>query len=530
MISEHQKFEEIFRELRKVLDANDYDVVLRALRGLYYSFDPWLGDEAFRLYHELMPLRETSRRLFDLFLFGDELAPEEVETIFGLELMNDLLSVGILRRTAKSNIATDQYALMSQMGQYFFVTYPDLNAHNPRRVFDVYIGQDSYRLLHHLDRSRFDIKALDLCSGSGILGQAIVPWAQKVVAVDLSDEAILLSRANAILNGVSQRWEVRKGDLWQAVQGEKFDLIISNPPFVAVPIDVDFPIYGAGGEDGLLFIEKILDGLEEHFLPNGRAQLVFEGVGDAQNPIVVPLLEKFIEKHPQWSVKLLLYGRIYLWEQPLRLFGQAAAHIEGKPSEEAFDNITAEALKAFEKRGYRYMYRALLFVDSNPYKAQSGLEIMRFYNPWDLDSKPKIKWKVQYQEAPAYMLESERGVTLKMEALERELAEQFDGSKTIAEASQNVWQAHGGIMSSTKPGFYMTQAMELARIMHQLDLIEHPEGFWQQIQRTKNPFAVDKDPMELALDALENMFKMMQRLAQATSIEQAKTTEEKEEK
>ncbi len=76
--------------------------------------------------------------------------------------------------------------------------------------------------------------ALDLCTGSGALALLAAPHAEHVVGVDLNARALRLARVNAALNGVSTvDW--RCGDMFEPVAGERFDLIVANPPFVVSP-------------------------------------------------------------------------------------------------------------------------------------------------------------------------------------------------------------------------------------------------------------------------------------------------------
>ncbi len=72
---------------------------------------------------------------------------------------------------------------------------------------------------------------LDVCTGSGALAVAAARGgARRVTAVDASRRAVLTARLNARLNGA--RIAARRGDLFAPVAGERFDLIVSNPPYV----------------------------------------------------------------------------------------------------------------------------------------------------------------------------------------------------------------------------------------------------------------------------------------------------------
>ncbi|MCD4548896.1 MULTISPECIES: DUF7059 domain-containing protein [unclassified Schaalia] len=76
-------------------------------------------------------------------------------------------------------------------------------------------------------------KALDLGCGCGIQALYLTTHTRHVVATDLSERACAITRFNAALNNVEL--DVRCGSLYEPVQGEKFDLIVSNPPFVITP-------------------------------------------------------------------------------------------------------------------------------------------------------------------------------------------------------------------------------------------------------------------------------------------------------
>ena len=75
---------------------------------------------------------------------------------------------------------------------------------------------------------------LDLCTGSGVLAIAAARHGcRHVAAVDISRRAVAAAWCNARLNGVSVQ-SVR-GDLFEPVRGRRFDLIVSNPPYVPTP-------------------------------------------------------------------------------------------------------------------------------------------------------------------------------------------------------------------------------------------------------------------------------------------------------
>ena len=113
---------------------------------------------------------------------------------------------------------------------------------------------------------------LDLCTGSGLLAiEAARRGAREVTAVDVSRRAVLATRLNARLNGVRVR--VVRGDLFRAVDGRRFDLIVSNPPYLPSQQE-ELPLRGAaraweGGPDGRTFIDRICRQARAHLEPDG---------------------------------------------------------------------------------------------------------------------------------------------------------------------------------------------------------------------------------------------------------------------
>ena len=120
---------------------------------------------------------------------------------------------------------------------------------------------------------------LDLCTGSGclaIIAGGIFPDAE-VDAADLSADALEVARINVDEHDVANRVNLLHGDLFEAVEGRTYDLIISNPPYVAGgEVQAFPPEYGhepvmahLGGEDGLDLVRRILGEAADHLNPGG---------------------------------------------------------------------------------------------------------------------------------------------------------------------------------------------------------------------------------------------------------------------
>ena len=74
-------------------------------------------------------------------------------------------------------------------------------------------------------------RALDMGTGSGLGAVCAARLGYRVTAVDINPDAVRCARINALQHQLEDRIEVRQGDLFEPVQGERFDLVLFNPPF-----------------------------------------------------------------------------------------------------------------------------------------------------------------------------------------------------------------------------------------------------------------------------------------------------------
>ena len=78
-------------------------------------------------------------------------------------------------------------------------------------------------------------RALDLGTGCGVQALHLGAHARQVTVTDISTRALDFARFNAVLNGCE--WDVVEGSMLDPVAGQRFGLIVSNPPFVITPTD-----------------------------------------------------------------------------------------------------------------------------------------------------------------------------------------------------------------------------------------------------------------------------------------------------
>ncbi len=141
---------------------------------------------------------------------------------------------------------------------------------------------------------------LDIGTGSGIIAITLslnFPELQ-ICATDISDDALNVARKNAIMHGVESRIEFVKSDLFDGLDpGKKFDLIVSNPPYIPscdIPFlepeirDYEPRVAIDGGLDGLDVIRRIAR--DSHYYMQKEGFLVME-IGEGQGASVLEILK-----------------------------------------------------------------------------------------------------------------------------------------------------------------------------------------------------------------------------------------------
>ncbi|NJQ03941.1 HemK2/MTQ2 family protein methyltransferase [Streptomyces zingiberis] len=158
----------------------------------------------------------------------------------------------------------------------------------------VYAPQDDTSLLTtalHEEPLAPGARVLDLCTGTGALALAAARRGARVTAVDTSRLAVLTCRLNARLAGARVR--ALRGDLLGAVPDERFDLVLSNPPYVPSP-HPQLPRRGRAraweaGRDGRALLDRICSEVADRLRPGGVVLIVqsaFSGVAPTLDALV----------------------------------------------------------------------------------------------------------------------------------------------------------------------------------------------------------------------------------------------------
>jgi ribosomal protein L3 glutamine methyltransferase len=191
-----------------------------------------------------------------------------------LTLQEKTVLMALLKRRVEQKIPAAYLTHEAWLGEFSF--YVDERVIVPRSFIAELLRE---RLFPWVDDADNTTAVLDMCSGSGclaILAAHAFPHAI-VDAVDLSADALQVARRNVDDYGLNGRVNLIQSDLFKALKGKQYDIIISNPPYVdaasvaALPAEyLHEPKLALGsGQDGLDATREILKQAAAHLTPHG---------------------------------------------------------------------------------------------------------------------------------------------------------------------------------------------------------------------------------------------------------------------
>jgi methylase of polypeptide subunit release factors len=192
---------------------------------------------------------------------ADAIAPVPVESLIGAGIIWRE-EPGRLRATARIECRNDWL---------IFSDFFDVLSNAPPRPDHVMGLAPSTVVLGALTPRRSVESALDLCTGGGFHAMLATAHAERIVATDINARALNFAAMNARLNGAAGP-EFRQGSFFEPVAGEKFELIVANPPFVISPSTQ--LIFRDGGLGGDAVTERMVKGSAEHLEEGGFAMML----------------------------------------------------------------------------------------------------------------------------------------------------------------------------------------------------------------------------------------------------------------
>jgi ribosomal protein L3 glutamine methyltransferase len=227
--------------------------------------------------------------------------------------------LAVFRRRLEEHVPAAYLTREAWLGAHRF--YVDERVIIPRSYFLEIIPE---QLPHWLPRQQPVRRAVDVCTGSGCLAILLAhQFARaKVDAIELSPGAVAVAKFNVATHGLAKRVNLFHSDVFDAVPRAKYDIILSNPPYVPTrelrQLPAEFKheprLALDGGRDGLDIIRKLLRQSRDRLQPHGIVVLEVGGLR--------PAMERaFRELDLHWlhtadgedCVCVVQAGRLKLW-------------------------------------------------------------------------------------------------------------------------------------------------------------------------------------------------------------------------
>ncbi|MEN6486016.1 MAG: class I SAM-dependent methyltransferase [Syntrophobacteraceae bacterium] len=203
-----------------------------------------------------------------LFLLEEPVKRNELKRAIPASVAKELLSSGLIRASGDSLRAS--LKLRPHKDSILAHDAADRLLSANRDSFVMGVGESSLTLLNATIRRR-SRKTLDLGTGCGIQAVEAAAHSERVLALDVNPRAVRFAAFNAALNGLANV-ETVEGSLFHPVEGNLFDLIVSNPPFVISP-EKGY-IYRDAGMDADRVCETIVRQAPNHLYEGGYCQIL----------------------------------------------------------------------------------------------------------------------------------------------------------------------------------------------------------------------------------------------------------------
>ena len=167
--------------------------------------------------------------LLRLFLLGVPVTRARLDELVGAQLQARLAGAGLLVHDAEVVHGAARLVPHDEL----LIASDHAGAAEAHADHVPGVHRPSVALAHLTVRGEGE-RALDLCTGNGIQAILLAAHAERVVATDVNERALAYAAFNAALNGVDNV-ETRSGSFFEPVEGEQFDLVVANPPYVVSP-------------------------------------------------------------------------------------------------------------------------------------------------------------------------------------------------------------------------------------------------------------------------------------------------------
>jgi SAM-dependent methyltransferase len=223
-----------------------------------------------------------------LFARGLSIDIDKAERIFDPQKLENMINSGLLSQEngeIKSLFQAQPYRGM--------ILFSDFYQWEDSSDYVLPIGPAGHYLANLTIRRKVN-STLDLGCGCGIQSILAARHSDHVIATDINPRALALTRLNAVLNGF-KNIETLEGSYFEPLQGQNFDLILANLPYVITPENRH--IYSDVDQPGNLSIHKWLIEIPNHIREGGFAQVLVNWVHRIDEAWWLPIRQTLADSH-----------------------------------------------------------------------------------------------------------------------------------------------------------------------------------------------------------------------------------------
>lgn len=262
----------------------------------------------------------------------------------------------------------------------------------------VYLGADSLSLANKIqinsndfnlgDKKSNKLKIIDLFTGSGIQLLNLKNKLELGVGVDILDDAINTANLNSLINDVDDKLAFINSDLSKDITFKnlnskygKFDILIANPPIIPMPsfFNTESKIHSFGGEDGLIFVRKIIENLPSLLELKGQTFILAVSLGDEDKPFFYKELKDLVEK--EFNGNFIISKKI-----PIEL----DAYYRSITKDEDFNKW----IEFYKSQKASYWYRIMINLEKNK-KSDNLINLIEIFRS-DFEKKISINTKLDF--------------------------------------------------------------------------------------------------------------------------------------
>lgn len=414
---------DLINELTSFLKSLNYHVINLSVLGDAYVKNPLPPYNIVKSAYK--KLADEKQKLMSFLLLGEPITKTILDKYLSNRCLLYLYEEGIMN-CDETDYWFNNFVITSHQNCFFLVSTPYYYPTCQNTVPSPYIGIDTYWLTNTIINYVHGT-VLDLCTGSGIQAIISAQSCEKVYAVDLDEKALTIARFNSYLNGVQNKITFFLGNLYEPIPADiKFDFILSNPPFIPMPERIDdYPISGAGGDDGLKIVRQIYNGYLKYLKKNGQGLMIGQAIGNKEK---IFMCDEMQEKFLNCFCKTIVFNET-LMSVHVESFLKLCQYIKCN-----MDNVSFDEWQSInDANGATHLYSFLTIVQNS----FGGFNIEYLYNRWNAQDIPYLNPCEIKEDTKKYIV-SLNGVSISIDEETYFYITNIDGKLSLEEIVDKI--------------------------------------------------------------------------------------------